>query len=180
MKRITFLLMLSIIVLGTCLTIGTANAQNTAVTPDGKVVILNTDGTWKYKDGSNSTNPIDSIIQTQVPSFSLIKANLSDYVDKEIIVYGKCLLESNLATDGYEKAQDLYYCIDVYGNNKEDIFVYFNKANNKKLAEVISASTHAVPMKLKIKRLSSKIKNSRGSSSGIPTFEGLSWEVLKK
>ncbi len=124
-------------------------------------------------DQVQSQTKAEQLISNQKPRFKVIRSTITEFQDKELIVYGYCTLHDYFNGLGYREANITHYCVAVENNDFERIYAYFEKNENEKLLQILSESDR-VPMKLKISCLSSKFQMEAG-----PQFEGLSWQLIK-
>jgi len=172
-KLLLSLLIISI-ALNVVFLVSIVNLRSSIITESIKKNPLTTGYTHTYN--SKKVSKIERIIKKQRPTFKMLNSAQPEYIGKKLILYGYATL-SNYYNWGYSDAQTSHYSVKLENLNYEWIYIYFPKANNRKLFELLGQATLREKIPLRVEVIELKSRYEGGSIYYLA--EGLSWKVLK-
>lgn len=133
---------------------------------------------YDYTKGSQPKNVSQTkkMIKDQRPTFKMLNAMPSDYLEKKLTLYGFAKITSYYNW-GYDDANISHYSVKLADDDYTRIHIYFPKTKkNKKLFELLGqAGSDNIALKVEAIELRSRYESYCSSYLG----EGLNWEVMK-
>lgn len=178
MNKVAKWLMMALIIsalLNVVLLISVFSLKSTSV--DEVSADKTSEGNYDYTKGSKpeEISKKKKIIKDQRPTFKMLNAMPSDYLEKRLTVYGYATIGSYY-NYGYRNANTSHYQVRLGDLDYQAIDIYFPKSKNKKLFELLGqASSDGVQLKVEVIELESRYV----SHCTQYLAEGISWGVMK-
>jgi hypothetical protein len=117
----------------------------------------------------------------ETPTFAMLNASPGEFINKKLTLVGRPRL-SNAYQCGYWNAQQTHYSISLedWNDPAEYIYVYFPKATNKELFELVGrSSVFSYYLEVEVILLPDRFYYAGNVPCPFYVGEGLSWKKVK-